>query len=234
MTVKRILDREGGDISFIKDNLPGLEWARGFIARHKQDINQRLCQNISRKRAAISQDVVKNYFEELSKSVQDVPATHIINYLPGLPANSTHLLQPLDVAFFGPMKAKWRTILTDYKLSKAKNAATIPKDTFPRLLKRFMEEMPNQMDNLKASFQKCGIFPLDITPVLSRLPKENPENESCISDSFTDHLKELRCEITQETSKRGRRSRLNVVPGRSIAPESADTEPLKAMLCIEA
>lgn len=29
-----------------------------------------------------------------------------------LPANTTHLSQPLDVAFFGPLKKKWRQILT--------------------------------------------------------------------------------------------------------------------------
>jgi len=32
-----------------------------------------------------------------------------------LPANSTHLCQPLDVSFFGPMKAAWRPILQQWK-----------------------------------------------------------------------------------------------------------------------
>ena len=32
-----------------------------------------------------------------------------------LPANSTHLLQPLDVAFFSPPKKAWRTILENWK-----------------------------------------------------------------------------------------------------------------------
>jgi hypothetical protein len=32
-----------------------------------------------------------------------------------LPPNATDYLQPLDVAFFGPMKRKWREILDNYK-----------------------------------------------------------------------------------------------------------------------
>ena len=48
-----------------------------------------------------------------------------------LPPNATHHLQPLDVAYFGPMKATWRRILTEYKVSKKKNAGTIPKPAQP-------------------------------------------------------------------------------------------------------
>lgn len=32
-----------------------------------------------------------------------------------LPANSSHMSQPLDVAFFRPFKEAWRKILTDWK-----------------------------------------------------------------------------------------------------------------------
>lgn len=32
-----------------------------------------------------------------------------------LPPNSTHLTQPLDVAFFKPLKASWRRCLDDWK-----------------------------------------------------------------------------------------------------------------------
>jgi hypothetical protein len=47
-----------------------------------------------------------------------------------LPENSTHLLQPLDVAVFGPMKRRWREVLTAWKEQCARdgtNYATIPK-----------------------------------------------------------------------------------------------------------
>jgi hypothetical protein len=47
-----------------------------------------------------------------------------------LPENSTHFLQPLDVATFTPMKRRWREILSQWKedcIRKGINYATIPK-----------------------------------------------------------------------------------------------------------
>ena len=32
-----------------------------------------------------------------------------------LPPNSTHLLQPLDVAFYGPLKRLWRQVLDEFE-----------------------------------------------------------------------------------------------------------------------
>ena len=55
-----------------------------------------------------------------------------------LPPNITHLTQPLDIAFFRPMKIKWRQVLTDWKMRK-KNSQTMPKDVFPRQLKKLHE-----------------------------------------------------------------------------------------------
>ena len=50
--------------------------------------------------------------------------------------SSTQFLQPLDVAFFGPLKQSSRKILNEWKLSRGKRAATLTKDAFPRLLKK--------------------------------------------------------------------------------------------------
>jgi len=47
-----------------------------------------------------------------------------------LPENSTHLMQPLDVAVFGPMKRRWRHLLDQWKeegLAAGEVFATIPK-----------------------------------------------------------------------------------------------------------
>ena len=49
-----------------------------------------------------------------------------------LPPNTTHVLQPLDVGVFGPMKQCWRTILKRYKIST--RAANISKERFPQLI----------------------------------------------------------------------------------------------------
>lgn len=44
------------------------------------------------------------------------------------PPNTTHLLQPLDVAFFAPFKKAWRKVLADWKI---RNRGCIPKSEFP-------------------------------------------------------------------------------------------------------
>lgn len=145
-----------------------------------------------------------------------------------LPANATHLLQPLDVAYFRPMKNKWRAILTEYKVSKAKNASTIPKDTFPKLLRKLMTELPNQEANLIAGFEKCGIHPLSSEPVLKRLPNNGGpgtnhhlDANSPISDAFTAQLQQLRNGDSNKPTRQ-RRKKINVVPGRSIGSEDCE------------
>jgi hypothetical protein len=59
-----------------------------------------------------------------------------------LPENSMHLLQPLDVAVFGPMKRYWREILREWKEDCARrnvSYTTLPKQEFPKLLKKLMQ-----------------------------------------------------------------------------------------------
>ena len=79
-----------------------------------------------------------------------------------LPPNSTHVLQPLGVAVVGPMKRVWRTVLREWKLrNTAGRPVVLPKDQFPQLLRKLLHEMqPNMTSNIRAGFQKTGIFPL--------------------------------------------------------------------------
>ena len=70
-----------------------------------------------------------------------------------LPPHSTHLCQPLDVSFFCPLKAKWRSILAEYKTARGKKEQTIQKDQFPRLLKKLLDSLePNRESNLQTGF----------------------------------------------------------------------------------
>ena len=43
-----------------------------------------------------------------------------------LPDNSTHILQPLDVAFFHPLKVAWRYILQKWKRGTGRKKSTVP------------------------------------------------------------------------------------------------------------
>ena len=73
-----------------------------------------------------------------------------------LPPNSTDYLQPLDVAFFGPLKREWRKILNDYKNDHA-NESAVRKDRFPQLLKLLWNNviLKNGAENLRNGFEKC-------------------------------------------------------------------------------
>lgn len=78
-----------------------------------------------------------------------------------LPPNSTHLTQPLDVAFFHPMKVAWRKILSDWKKTpKGLKNPTLQKQSFPKLLKKLLDALKLNMEStLQNGFKKCGIFP---------------------------------------------------------------------------
>ncbi|CAB3255471.1 unnamed protein product [Arctia plantaginis] len=74
-----------------------------------------------------------------------------------LPANSTHLTQPLDVAFFRPLKMAWRNLLLDWKKTDGRTQASLPKNIFPSLLKKLMNNIEcNVAKNILAGFDKCG------------------------------------------------------------------------------
>jgi len=141
-----------------------------------------------------------------------------------LPANSTHLTQPLDVAFFRLLKKAWRTILKEWKKGPGRKEPSVPKFIFPTLLDKLITALePNRISNIKSGFEKCGIIPLNRNKVLSMIPSANTP-ESSIEDSFVvedsvlNILKELRYETPPNT--RSKRTRLNVEPGRSVGISS--------------
>ena len=105
-------------------------------------------------------DIIKQYEQENISFVALIP-------------NSTHLTQLLDVAFFWPMKVKWRQILTRSKThGESQKGVLLPKEHFPRLLKKLTDSLmdANRAQDLISGFAKSGIIPMDRTKVLSCLP----------------------------------------------------------------
>lgn len=78
--VKSFLDKAERHAPQFKDNMPGEEWARSYIKRHSDILSTRVCQNISRKRAAIDVETVEKFFTNLSENLQGVPPQNIVNY----------------------------------------------------------------------------------------------------------------------------------------------------------
>ena len=66
---------------------------------------------------------------------------HNISFVCLVP-NSTHLSQPLDVAYYGPLNRKWQELLKSWKM-RSPSLTSLPKDEFPKLLKELVESLNN-------------------------------------------------------------------------------------------
>ena len=145
-----------------------------------------------------------------------------------LEPNSTHLSQPLDVAFYWPLKHKWRKILKELKLHNSRQA-TLPKDAFPRLLKQLEESL--NLKNLVSGFKTCGICPLNAQELLRKLPSQSlPEDiNNSVSNVALEQLRSMRAPT--ENNKAPRRKRIAIEPKKSISSrdlESNDSEESEA------
>lgn len=360
--VKNYLERRGKTVSKFKNNLPGPEFAISFLKRHKNRLAVRMCQNIKRARAAVSRNIIMEYFENLRGEIEDIPNCNIINYdetnlsddpgrkriitkrgckypervanfsktatslmfaasatgdllppyvvykstnlydtwttngPPGtrynrtksgwfdavcfedwlkkiliphfnklkndkpkiiigdnlsshlsdgvidlctrnnvkpifLPPNSTHLTQPLDVALFAPLKRAWRKVLTVWKAGPGQKETTVPKDVFPRLLKKLLAEIQeNLKTDILAGFRKCGIVPFNPEKVLERLPKELNEGEEenaevirNVTDALTELLKSMRYG-DPDMHRSGRKKKIPVAAGKSVSRPDSESE----------
>lgn len=348
--VKGYFDKIGRAVPQFKNNLPGIDWVRAFRKRNPK-LTVRECSNIKTVRAAVDEDVIKKYFNNITDSIKNVPPENLWNYdetnlrddpgtnkvickrgvkylervmnstktctsimmcgnavgemlspyvvyksehlwstwteggpegcrynrtkngwfdmttfedwffsclLPKLkkqkgikvligdnlsshintevikacekydirfvclPAHSSHLTQPLDVAYFAPMKSMWRKILTTWKESEyGRNLSNIPKDVFPKLLKELIDTLyADKSNNIVSGFRKAGIYPLNQEKVLERLPQKSVDS-SIVSESFIEHISRKREEIKgmSKTAEKKRRKKLNAPPGKSICYE---------------
>ena len=104
--------------------------------------------------------------------------------------NRTHLSQTLNVALYGLTKQKWQRISKNWKLKNLLKS-TIPKDEFLRLLKELCKTL--NCENFISGFSVCGIHPFCPYELYKKLSsEESSESAANVSDTFLDHLKELR------------------------------------------
>ncbi|GFO21204.1 Jerky protein [Plakobranchus ocellatus] len=65
-----------------------------------------------------------------------------------LPSNSTHVLQPLDVGVYGPVKTAWEDILV--RFARQNLGAAVNKEIFPSLLRSLWRSKSICAENIKA------------------------------------------------------------------------------------
>lgn len=130
-----------------------------------------------------------------------------------LPPNSTQLTQPLDVAFFGPLKT-WRKILTAYKIENPRQTS-LNKSHFPPLLKKVIDEVNmSKKENVVSGFKATGIYPFNPQKVLSKVPEyTSNEPEYSVDKVLLDYLKDTR---KPNEMKRARNKKINVESGKSV------------------
>lgn len=140
-------------------------------------------------------------------------------YMTAFPPNSTHLMQPLDVAVFAPFKKKWREILDKWR-SETKSSSSIPKEYFPTLLNRLWVALSqNVSNNLKSGFRATGLCPFNPQEVLKRIPDVQTEADdenaqaAILNESLIDLLQDLRgTNNVKVTRTRGKK----IEPGKQL------------------
>lgn len=136
-----------------------------------------------------------------------------------LPPNSTDVLQPLDKAFFAPVKRIWRALISAYKTDHPKESS-VKKDKFPQLLSRLWDEvLLTGSENLKSGFRHC----LHRETILRAHGFESCESDvyTYVSQAVLDALKERRFSGTLTSA---RRTAVRCPPGASLTNMESSSE----------
>ena len=79
-----------------------------------------------------------------------------------LPAHSSHITQPLDVGFYGPLKQAWKKAVSEYSCNNI--GKSITKQTFAEVFKVAWENTV-KVSTIVSSFRSAGIFPVDFSAI---------------------------------------------------------------------
>ena len=96
------------------------------------------------------------HHSHLSLKLIELARTHNV-HLFCFPPHCTHVLQPLDVAVFGPVKAAWWKVLKQHQMETC--AASIIKEDFPLLLSKLWDSSFKPW-HLVSGFYRCGLCPV--------------------------------------------------------------------------
>lgn len=131
-----------------------------------------------------------------------------------LPPRSTQITQPLDVAFFGPLKKAWREILLKYKTENPKQTS-LNKCHFPLLLNQLIEAANMKKQNIVSGFKATGIHPFNPYEVYKKMPEyEDDGIRYDVDQALLDYFKENKRPNPLNPRKN---TKLNVLPGTSVS-----------------
>ena len=82
-----------------------------------------------------------------------------------LPPHSSHITQPLDVAFFAPLKQAWRSSVAQFQLDN--DGQPVEKQSFARVF-RIAYHKAVKLGTIVHAFRASGIYPVDRNAIDSR------------------------------------------------------------------
>ncbi|XP_053615028.2 uncharacterized protein LOC128677887 [Plodia interpunctella] len=88
--------------------------------------------------------------------------------------NSTHILQPLDVGVFRPVKGAWKEIVHEFRVNN--NYAKLKRTDFAKEVEKCFEKSL-KVETIKNSFRSTGIFPFDVNNI--NFSKVIPQETDC-------------------------------------------------------
>ena len=131
--------------------------------------------------------------------------------------NSTHLLQPLDVAVFRALKVEWKRILGNWR-RESRQKGSIPKNQFPGLLDNLQHQL--KPENIKSGFKASGIHPVDREQVLKRLPHMNRDiGGGTVSEVFNEAIQQMLVRHCGQGEKKKLTRGKKITPGKPVMPE---------------
>jgi hypothetical protein len=162
-----------------------------------------------------------NLASHFTSAVIEGCVTNDIRFVCLLP-NATHLMQPLDVAVFGPLKSEWRKILDNWR-KESRSKGSIPKTQFPNLLSKLNNKL--KAENITAGFEACGIYPLNKEAVLKRLPNANRDRGDSVGIHFNEAIMNMLKKHCGSEPKEKKPRGKKIIPGKAINPGDLDQQP---------
>ena len=127
-------------------------------------------------------------------------------------------MQPIDVAFFRPMKQVWRKNIKEHRETH-NHQTSLPKSQFPSLLKKLHDQLSGSREKAEKSimsgFRKSGLYPVNPSEPLSQVPQlsnptderqvTSPQTAAAVSSTVTHFLNNMRNPVRDEHQPKGER-----------------------------
>ena len=135
-----------------------------------------------------------------------------------LPPHTTHILQPLDVSIYGPLKAHFSKITDQIQLIRlgVTENVTICKTEFSLVFKLAFEETLS-LANMRSAFAKCGIYPFNPHVVLQSKKLSPAAITNVVSFPATTSETALELSVATDID-----TATNVVPSPATGPATPD------------